>query len=95
MFGRFLSDFGSAMTDPDILLSNTIDVILIFVYMGTATLVGGYITHALWVLTGERQARRIRKLYLHSILRQDMTCTYITNIIMEKKRIVFLTCNNK
>ncbi|KAG2221529.1 hypothetical protein INT45_004523 [Circinella minor] len=73
MFGQFLSDFGSAMTNPDMLLDSTIDVILIFVYMGTATLVGGYITHALWVLTGERQARRIRELYVHSILHQDMT----------------------
>ncbi|KAG2216406.1 hypothetical protein INT45_013883 [Circinella minor] len=73
MFGQFLSDFGLAMTHPDMLLDSTMGVILIFVYMGTATLVGGYITHALWVLTGERQARRIRQLYVHSILRQDMT----------------------
>ncbi|KAI9244274.1 P-loop containing nucleoside triphosphate hydrolase protein, partial [Phascolomyces articulosus] len=73
MFGDFLADFGSSMSNPDELLDNSIDIILVFVYIGTAALVGGYITHALWVLSGENQARRIRKLYVHSILRQDMT----------------------
>ncbi|KAI9271625.1 P-loop containing nucleoside triphosphate hydrolase protein [Phascolomyces articulosus] len=73
IFGEFLADFGASITNVDELLDNTIDMILIFVYIGTGILVGGYFTHALWVLSGENQAKRIRQLYVHSILRQDMT----------------------
>ncbi|KAI7858541.1 P-loop containing nucleoside triphosphate hydrolase protein [Circinella umbellata] len=73
IFGDFLADFGSSITNVDMILENTIDMILIFVYIGTGILVGGYCTHALWVISGENQAKRIRQLYIHSILRQDMT----------------------
>ncbi|KAI9498235.1 P-loop containing nucleoside triphosphate hydrolase protein [Zychaea mexicana] len=72
IFGDFLAGLGSSITDPAQLLDSTIDMILIFVYIGTAMLVGGYFTHMLWVLSGENQAKRIRQLYVHSILRQDM-----------------------
>ena len=60
-------------------------MILIFVYIGTGILVGGYCTHALWVISGENQAKRIRQLYIHSILRQDMSC----------KKPFFLLCINQ
>ncbi|ORX45112.1 P-loop containing nucleoside triphosphate hydrolase protein [Hesseltinella vesiculosa] len=53
-------------------LDQTIGVIHIFAYMGTAVLCAAYIANACWVWTGESQTRRIRLLYLHSILRQDM-----------------------
>ncbi|KAI9271642.1 P-loop containing nucleoside triphosphate hydrolase protein [Phascolomyces articulosus] len=73
IFGEFLAEFGSSMSNVDELLNNTIKMILIFVYIGTGIIVGGYCTHALWVLSGENQVKRIRQLYVHSILRQDMT----------------------
>ncbi|KAI9276723.1 P-loop containing nucleoside triphosphate hydrolase protein [Phascolomyces articulosus] len=73
IFGEFLAKFGSSMSNVDELLNNTIEMILIFVYIGTGIIVGGYCTHALWVLSGENQVKRIRQLYVHSILRQDMT----------------------
>ncbi|KAI8620675.1 putative ABC transporter protein [Chytriomyces sp. MP71] len=47
--------------------------ILAFVYIGIAMLISGYASQALWVLAGENQARRIRELYMRSILRQDMS----------------------
>ncbi|KAJ3065909.1 Multidrug resistance protein 1 [Podochytrium sp. JEL0797] len=46
--------------------------ILKFVYFGFAMMVAGYGSQALWVLSGENQGRRIRELYLRSILRQDL-----------------------
>ncbi|KAI7874137.1 p-glycoprotein [Lichtheimia hyalospora FSU 10163] len=57
---------GASFTDV------THDLILIFVYMGTATLIAAYISQSTFIMTGESQARRIRELYVHSILRQDM-----------------------
>ncbi|RCI03115.1 (ABC) transporter, partial [Rhizopus stolonifer] len=47
-------------------------LVLAFVYMGTGVLVGSYFSQCLWILTGEYQVRRIRNLYVHSILRQEM-----------------------
>ena len=74
IFGDFLGDLGGSLnSSPDEMLNSTIDMILIFVYMGTAILVGAYFTHAFWVMSGERQAKRIKQLYVHSILRQDMS----------------------
>ncbi|KAI8142620.1 P-loop containing nucleoside triphosphate hydrolase protein [Fennellomyces sp. T-0311] len=74
IFGQFLEDLGTSLTGtPEEILNSTIDMILIFVYMGTAILVGAYVTHAFWVMSGESQAKRIKQLYVHSILRQDMS----------------------
>ncbi|KAI8331204.1 P-loop containing nucleoside triphosphate hydrolase protein [Chlamydoabsidia padenii] len=54
-------------------LNMAMDLILTFVYMGTAVLVAAYLSNAIWVYCGERQARRIRLAYVHSILRQEMS----------------------
>lgn len=74
ILGQFLRNF-TALLDQgpgaDI-LTPVIPVILVFVYLGTANLVLGYICQCCWVLSGEFQTRRIRKMYVHSILRQDM-----------------------
>ncbi|KAM3581172.1 hypothetical protein VKS41_006610 [Umbelopsis sp. WA50703] len=72
ILGNFLRDFTSILTKGGDILSPVIPVILIFVYLGTANLVLGYICQCFWVLSGEFQTRRIRKMYVHSILRQDM-----------------------
>ncbi|KAJ3124101.1 (ABC) transporter [Physocladia obscura] len=46
--------------------------ILKFVYFGIAMFFAGYSSQCLWVLAGENQSRKIRELYLRSILRQDL-----------------------
>ncbi|ORY35943.1 P-loop containing nucleoside triphosphate hydrolase protein [Rhizoclosmatium globosum] len=68
--GGALAASGAAMPafDP----SPMYPTILNFVYFGLAMMVAGYASQALWVLTGENQGRRIRELYLRSILRQDL-----------------------
>ncbi|KAI8071539.1 p-glycoprotein [Gongronella butleri] len=53
-------------------LDSTINVIYIFAYLGTAVLCAAYIANACWVWTGEEQTRRIRMMYLHAILRQEL-----------------------
>ncbi|KAL6637974.1 hypothetical protein ACP70R_025546 [Stipagrostis hirtigluma subsp. patula] len=44
-----------------------------FVYVGVATGVAGFLQVSCWMVTGERQAARIRGLYLEAILRQDIS----------------------
>ncbi|KAI7874833.1 ABC transporter protein [Lichtheimia hyalospora FSU 10163] len=70
---EFLGSFQSALSVEGASFTDvTYDLILIFVYMGTATLIAAYIAQSTLIMTGESQARRIRELYVHSILRQDM-----------------------
>lgn len=71
ILGNFLRDFTAVLSDGGDIMS-VIPVILVFVYLGTANLVLGYTCQCFWVLSGEFQTRRIRKLYVHAILRQDM-----------------------
>lgn len=74
IFGQFMGTIGAAMASQNYeqLARDSQPLILTFVYMGTGVLVGAYITNCFWVLTGENQVRRIRSLYVHAILRQEM-----------------------
>jgi ATP-binding cassette subfamily B (MDR/TAP) protein 1 len=47
-------------------------VALKFVYLGLGTLVAALLQVSGWMISGERQAGRIRSLYLQTILRQDI-----------------------
>ncbi|KAI7851625.1 putative ABC transporter protein [Circinella umbellata] len=73
IFGDFLRNLTSALTNPAILLDETRPLILTLVYLGTAVLVASYFANSFWIMTGENQTRRIRMLYLHAVLRQDMS----------------------
>ncbi|KAK4517720.1 uncharacterized protein ATC70_001062 [Mucor velutinosus] len=75
IFGQFLSNIGTSMAttqDFEKLARDTHPLVLTFVYMGTGVLIAAYTTHCFWVLSGEFQVRRIRTMYVHAILRQDM-----------------------
>ncbi|KAI8991707.1 P-loop containing nucleoside triphosphate hydrolase protein [Mycotypha africana] len=73
IYGTFINNLTSNLSDPSSLLELTLPVIRIMAYMGTASLIAAYASNCLWVLTGENQTRRIRSLYLHSVLKQDMS----------------------
>ncbi|KAG1116085.1 hypothetical protein G6F42_013783 [Rhizopus arrhizus] len=75
IFGQFISNIGTSMATTQDFAKLARDVhplVLTFVYMGIGVLIAAYTTHCFWVLTGEFQVRRIRTLYVHAILRQDM-----------------------
>ncbi|CAO3700018.1 unnamed protein product [Rhizopus stolonifer] len=72
IYGQYISHLTASLTNLDQLLTVTAPVIHIMAYMGTAVLVSAYLSNCLWVMTGESQTRRIRSLYLHAVLRQDM-----------------------
>lgn len=73
ILGQFLNNMTTALAlPPDEMVAFMHPVIMTFVYMGIGALFGAYICQCIWVMTGESQTRRIRQLYVHSILRQDM-----------------------
>ncbi|KAI7874832.1 P-loop containing nucleoside triphosphate hydrolase protein [Lichtheimia hyalospora FSU 10163] len=72
IFGDFIDTLTEALLAGVPLVDATHDIVLIFVYFGTATLIAAYVAQSFWIMTGENQTRRIRELYVHSICRQDM-----------------------
>ncbi|KAI7903328.1 P-loop containing nucleoside triphosphate hydrolase protein [Cokeromyces recurvatus] len=72
IFGSFINNLSGSLDDTSQLLPKTLPVIHIMAYMGTAVAIAAYISNCFWILTGENQTRRIRTMYVHSVLRQDM-----------------------
>ncbi|KAI8643420.1 P-loop containing nucleoside triphosphate hydrolase protein [Parasitella parasitica] len=74
VYASFISSLTASLSENNSnLVSATLPVIHTMVYMGTASLVAAYVSTCLWILTGESQTRRIRLLYLKSVLHQDMS----------------------
>ncbi|KAF3489564.1 hypothetical protein F2Q69_00052429 [Brassica cretica] len=71
LFGDLIDTVGRNLFTNDIveLISK---ICLKFVYLGLGTFVAAFLQVYCWVITGERQAARIRSLYLKTILRQDI-----------------------
>ncbi|VVB06588.1 unnamed protein product [Arabis nemorensis] len=71
LFGDVIDVFGQNQNSSDV--SHKIaKVALKFVYLGLGTLVAALLQVSGWMISGERQAGRIRSLYLKTILRQDI-----------------------
>ncbi|BFG28034.1 hypothetical protein CerSpe_143080 [Prunus speciosa] len=70
VFGNLINTFGA--TDPADIVPMVSKVSLKFVYLAIGTGMAAFIQVACWMVTGERQATRIRGLYLKTILRQDI-----------------------
>ncbi|WVZ96174.1 hypothetical protein U9M48_041843 [Paspalum notatum var. saurae] len=71
LFGRLIDAFGGAATTRDV-VARVAGVSLQFVYLAVASAVASFVQVACWMITGERQAARIRTLYLRTILRQEV-----------------------
>ncbi|CAD6238380.1 unnamed protein product [Miscanthus lutarioriparius] len=69
IFGDVIDAFGSA--SPDV-LHRVVKVIMNFVFLGIGAGLASTLQVSCWTITGERQAARIRALYLKAILRQDI-----------------------
>ncbi|KQK09336.1 ABC transporter B family member 4 [Brachypodium distachyon] len=72
IFGDLVDAFGGATTANDV-LNRVNKSVLSFVYLGAGTAVVSFLQVSCWTITGERQATRIRSLYLKSVLRQDIS----------------------
>ncbi|XP_066365592.1 ABC transporter B family member 9-like [Miscanthus floridulus] len=71
IFGQMIDAFGGAT--PDTIVPRVSKAALNFIYLAIGTGFTSFIQISCWTMTGERQATRIRSLYLKSVLRQDMT----------------------
>ncbi|VAH62843.1 unnamed protein product [Triticum turgidum subsp. durum] len=71
IFGDMIDAFGGATGDN--VLHRVNKAVLNFVYLGIGTAVVSFLQVACWTITGERQATRVRSLYLKSVLRQDIS----------------------
>ncbi|XP_010507941.1 PREDICTED: ABC transporter B family member 4 [Camelina sativa] len=70
LFGDLVDAFGQNQTNTTDKVSK---IALKFVYLGIGTFVAAFLQLSGWMISGERQAARIRSLYLKTILRQDIT----------------------
>ncbi|KAJ8510289.1 hypothetical protein OPV22_000723 [Ensete ventricosum] len=70
IFGELIDAFGYA--DNSTVLHQVNKVVLKFVYLALGTGLAALLEVSCWMVTGERQAARIRALYLETILRQDI-----------------------
>nr|GEU41833.1 ABC transporter B family member 21-like [Tanacetum cinerariifolium] len=72
IFGKLIDSFGENQNNKDVLHAVS-KVSLKFVYLAIGAGVASFLQVAMWMVTGERQAARIRNLYLKNILRQDVS----------------------
>ncbi|XP_047316657.1 ABC transporter B family member 11-like [Impatiens glandulifera] len=73
LFGELINSFGQNQGVQQDIVRVVSKVSLRFVYLAIGAGVAAFLQVACWVVTGERQAARIRNLYLKAILRQDVT----------------------
>ncbi|CAM0884760.1 unnamed protein product [Alopecurus aequalis] len=71
LFSDAIDAFGGA-TGSNV-LQRVNQVVLKFVYLGIGAAIVSFLQVSCWTITGERQAARIRSLYLKSVLRQDIS----------------------
>ncbi|KAF8401217.1 hypothetical protein HHK36_012146 [Tetracentron sinense] len=71
LLGELINAFGKTTNTKDV-VHEVSKVSLKFVYLAVGSGVASFFQVACWMVTGERQAARIRSLYLKTILRQDI-----------------------
>ncbi|KAH0917181.1 hypothetical protein HID58_024841 [Brassica napus] len=72
LFGDLIDTVGRRNLFTNDIVELISKICLKFVYLGLGTFVAAFLQVSCWVITGERQAARIRSLYLKTILRQDI-----------------------
>ncbi|XP_017980794.1 PREDICTED: ABC transporter B family member 4 [Theobroma cacao] len=71
LFGDLVDAFGENQSN-DKVVDVVSEVALKFVYLAVGAAAAAFLQVSCWMVTGERQAARIRGLYLKTILRQDV-----------------------
>ncbi|KAI9194655.1 hypothetical protein LWI28_007994 [Acer negundo] len=71
LFGSFVNSFGDNANTKQ-MVDEVSKVSLKFLYLAIGSGAAGFYQVICWIVTGERQAARIRSLYLKTILRQDI-----------------------
>ncbi|KAJ4967037.1 hypothetical protein NE237_018886 [Protea cynaroides] len=72
LFGNAVNSFGDTMGTTKVVHDMSKQCLYLF-YLAVGSGVASFLQVACWMVTGERQAARIRYLYLRNILRQDIS----------------------
>ncbi|KAG2599993.1 ABC transporter B family member 4-like isoform X2 [Panicum virgatum] len=70
VFAAVIECFGAG--DDSTILHRISKVIMYYIYLGIGTAVASFLQVSCWTVAGERQATRLRSLYLEAVLRQDI-----------------------
>ncbi|KAK2993902.1 hypothetical protein RJ640_012776 [Escallonia rubra] len=70
IFGQLINSFGTS-NDSEV-IHEISEVCIKYVYLAIGAGIASFLQMSCWMVTGERQATRIRGLYLKTILRQDI-----------------------
>uniref|UniRef100_A0A0D9WCH5 MDR-like ABC transporter n=1 Tax=Leersia perrieri TaxID=77586 RepID=A0A0D9WCH5_9ORYZ len=73
LFAGLIDAFGGAGAGGAGVVSRVSAVSVEFIYLAIASAAASFIQVSCWMVTGERQAARIRSLYLKTILRQEVS----------------------
>ncbi|XP_076895975.1 ABC transporter B family member 4-like [Bidens hawaiensis] len=73
LLGDLINSFGHNQNNVHHTVEVVSKVTLKYVYLGVGCGVASFLQVSCWMITGERQAARIRSLYLKTILRQDVS----------------------
>ncbi|XP_023732609.1 ABC transporter B family member 21 [Lactuca sativa] len=71
LFGELIDTFGGT-TDKNAIVHEVSKVSLKYVYLALGSGAAAFFQVVCWMVTGERQAARIRSIYLKTLLRQDV-----------------------
>ncbi|KAF7124732.1 hypothetical protein RHSIM_Rhsim12G0141000 [Rhododendron simsii] len=71
LLGEIINSFGQNQNNKDV-VHVVSKVAVKYVYLGLGVGLAAFLQVSCWMVTGERQATRIRSLYLKSIMRQDI-----------------------
>ncbi|KAI3944734.1 hypothetical protein MKW98_021192 [Papaver atlanticum] len=71
LIGQYIQAFGSS--DPSTIVPSVRKVALKGVYLGVGVALATFLQMFCWIISGERQARRMRVAYLEAVLKQDIS----------------------
>ncbi|MCD7457389.1 ATP-binding cassette sub- B member 9 [Datura stramonium] len=71
IFGHIINSFGASSSSSEV-LPQVSKAAIYYVYLAIGSGIAIFLQMSCWMVTGERQATRIRGLYLKTILRQDI-----------------------
>ncbi|KAK4373872.1 hypothetical protein RND71_004549 [Anisodus tanguticus] len=92
LFGELVDSFGMTV-DSEKIVGEVSKVALKFIYLALGSGLATFTQVACWTVTGERQAARIRCLYLKTVLRQDIGFfdqETDTGVIIESLSVILL-----
>lgn len=72
VFSFILGDTINNFQDMTSMVEESKKTMLIFIYVGIGAFAAGWTMFACWMITGERQAIACRKVYLKSLLTQEI-----------------------